>query len=476
MAAGNGHRRRGLYSLLIGALFAALAAAGTMNSYAAPGPGSSGRVPNVLFIVTDDQRIETLDVMPRTKRLFDDQGTSFPNAYATTPLCCPARASILSGRYAHNNGVRDNTQAAKLDQGSTITRRLRDAGYTTGIFGKFLNSWPLADNPPHFDRWATFKNGPYSGFQANEQGQIRTIDQYATTYVARKATQFINQAERNDQRPWFLYVAPTAPHSPFTPESQYANADVPEFVPNPAFFEKDRSDKPPGVRNTFLDPAVVLAHRRAQLRMLMSVDDLVSKIFSSLKSNQEVDGQNEETLAVFVSDNGFMWGEHGLEGKDRPYTYAAKIPLYLRWPGRINAGVDDPRIVANIDLVPTVLEGTNIQSETPMDGESLLGGHSRDRILLERLLASGRLFWVSTRTASYQYTEYYRASDPPDAPPFFREYYDLVADPWQLTNYLADGDPLNDPPPPTLDALHNQLMSDLSCAGHGEVEGRPACP
>jgi arylsulfatase A-like enzyme len=465
---------RGLLSMLGKTLIATSGAAVAMVVFApaALGAPSPGGRPNVLFIVTDDQRIETLDVMPKTKRLFQDQGTYFPNAFATTPLCCPARASIFTGRYVHNHGVKLNNQGFLLDHSSTIQRRLTDAGYATGIVGKFLNDWNLSSNPPYFNKWSIFHNGPYADFQANEQGQLKTITQYATDYVAERAVRFIRETERQDERPWFLYVAPTAPHGPFTPEEQYATATVPQFVANPAFFESDRSDKPGYVQSTVINRTGVLNTRIAQLRMLMSVDDLVSRLFYNLRAKRE-----ENTIAFFLSDNGFMWGEHGLMAKQYPYTHSARIPFFLRWHDRVRAGVDDARMVANIDLAPTVMDAVGMPPEPAIDGMSLLRTAPRDRILLERPARPGPPTWASVRTPFYQYIETYGDSLlTPDDQPVFREYYDLVADPWQLTNSLRDADPLNDPSPQTIEALHQQLVSDLSCSGRGAVQDRPACP
>jgi arylsulfatase A-like enzyme len=393
-------------------VIAALSVAGAISLFA--GSASAVTPPNVVFIVTDDQRADTLDVMPKTRQLFEAEGTHFPNAFDTTPLCCPSRASILTGRYEHNHGVLDSPFVPLFDHGSTIERRLQQAGYSTGIFGKFLNGWKLTNDPPYFDKWAVFNNGPYTDFQANVQGTTKTISEYATGFVARKAEEFIQGAEQNDARPWFLYVAPTAPHRPFTPEAKYLNANVPPFVENPAFFEADRSDKPPYVQQTANDPNAILDERTAQLRMLMSVDDLVSGVFSALDAT----GETQNTLAFFISDNGFLWGEHGLEGKPYPYTYDVKAPIYMRWPGHVSPGVDDGRIAANIDFSPTVLDAAGIPPEPAMDGMSLLAGGSRGRIHLERLFASeaGSIhvptwgsvaIWASTRTPSYQYTEQY---------------------------------------------------------------------
>ena len=120
--------------------------------------------PNILLIVTDDQRaaVDTMSAMPKTRALFENQGTNYPNFMVTTPLCCPSRSSIFSGRFAHNTGVLTNTDADDVqafDQGATIQAYLRAAGYQTGIAGKFFNTWPVGQDPPNFDRWAIFGGG-----------------------------------------------------------------------------------------------------------------------------------------------------------------------------------------------------------------------------------------------------------------------------------------------------------------------------
>jgi arylsulfatase A-like enzyme len=278
-------------------------------------------------------------------------------------------------------------------------------------------------------------------------------------------------------KPWFLYLTPTAPHWPTTAESKYEGAPVPDFVENPAFFESDRSDKPPNVQAVSGQPDLVRRGAAAMQRTLMSVDDLVAKVFSAL----EAAGEADDTLAFFISDNGYMWGEHGLSNKTYPYTHSVGIPFFMRWPARLGGGTDDQRIVATIDLAATVVDAAGLDPDPSIDGMSLLGTGARSRILLERLSnaqaqGGGIPTWASTRTATYQYTEWYGDSNyTPDDQPVFREYYDLVADPWELTNYLADSNPSNDPSPQTLSALHQQLATDLTCAGKDGVSGKPAC-
>jgi large repetitive protein len=271
-------------------------------------------------------------------------------------------------------------------------------------------------------------------------------------------------------KPWFLYVTPSAPHAPFTPEPKYVDAPVPPFSANPAFLETDRRDKPPARLQPTMDPTAALNHRIAQLRTLKSADDLVSKLFSTLAKV----GEANNTLAFFVSDNGYLWGEHALEGKRYPYTHSIGVPFFMRWPARIAGGGVDQRIVANIDLAPTIMEAAGLERDPAVDGMSLLGSGSRSRLLTEVL--RGFPTWASIRTTSYQYIEYYEDDEwSPGLQPIFREYYDLTADPWQLTNALGDSDPSNDPSPQTLQTLQRQLANDLACAGRDGLAGHTAC-
>jgi arylsulfatase A-like enzyme len=176
-------------------------------------------------------------------------------------------------------------------------------------------------------------------------------------------------------------------------------------------------------------------------------------------------GEDNRTMAFFLSDNGFLWGEHGLKQKQAPYTSSVRIPFMFRWPGRIAAGQTVTWPVGTIDIVPTVFDAVEITPDPryPVDGRPLLDS-SRDRVLLEFYRRFERRVptWASTRTESYQYTEWYGDDGQTIE---FREYYNLAADPWQLTNLLGDGTTVNDPPPEELARLSLQLERDRRCSG-----------
>ncbi len=478
--------RNGVGLALVLAIVLALAAAPEASALPAR--------PNILFIVTDDQRAaDTMEVMPSTRYWFENRGTKFPHAVATTPLCCPARSSIMTGRYVHNTGVQANPEGDHLDHSKTIQRYLQDEGYETGIFGKLLNSWRSLQNPPYWDSWAVGPSG-YLPYLVNDNGRVRSVSTYSTDFLRDKAVGFLRRTERTDSRPWFMYVTPIAPHAPFTPAARHADASVPAYDPNPAFYERngapnDLSDKPERVRllqdpdpaafDEFIlgdpfDPVGSPGMRVQQLRSLMAVDDMVSKIFSTLVAN----GEEQKTLAIFISDNGVMWGEHGLRGKGWPYRDSQSIPFYVHAPGEAAVppgGVDDA-IAANVDLVPTALDAVGISPPDPVDGMSLLdAGANRDRILLEYWGDNQNFSWSSLLTRDLQYTEHYRQNGSglrldENGDPVL-EYYDLNADPWQLDNLLGDGNPGNDP---VTTGLSAQLAQDRLCTGNSALP--PGCP
>jgi arylsulfatase A-like enzyme len=460
----------GCRDLTLRVTLTAVAALGFADLSAPDAGDAAERRPNVLVIVTDDQRAaDTLRVMPETRGWLARGGTRFNRAFATTPLCCPSRASILTGLYAHNHGVRTNDDALRLGERATIASHLDAAGYATGIVGKYLNRWPLDRPPAHFDEF-TITNGGYSGSLWNVDGVVREIDTYSTTYTREASTRFIRDRENRDGQPWLLYVAPLAPHltlAPgqppyFEPEPRYRDAPVGAFRRDPAMLERSLGDKPAFLR--------AIAHsappdypssrevRAGQLRLLMSVDDLVGELRGAVLRAGELD----RTLVIFASDNGFLWGEHGAAMvKDLPYPAASRIPLLATWPGELEAGAVDRRLTANIDLAPTILDAAGLDRRAAkLDGRSLLDrGWHRDRLLLEYFGLPGRIPpWASLVTPEAQLTLY----RDPRTGEIFREYYGRVSDPFQLRNPFGNADQADDP---AIARLLRQLRRDLHCAG-----------
>ncbi len=216
--------------------------------------------------------------MPHTRRLFKRGGRSYSNAFSTTPLCCPSRSSIMTGLYAHNHGILDNRPNEQhLLRLNTLQARLSSLGYETAFYGKFLNNWPLQMNPPHFDDFGVMDH-EYRNTRWNFNGQVGVVPGYTTDIVGSSAVDFI-ETQRASLEPWMMYVAPYAPHKPFTPQRAFADAKVDRWKGNPAVREKNRQDKPPGVRKARTTPAKGATVRAKQFRTLMSVDLMVKRVF-----------------------------------------------------------------------------------------------------------------------------------------------------------------------------------------------------
>jgi len=417
--------------------------------------------PNIIIINVDDARPEVLSVMPLTEAWFGDQGTDYTDAFITTPSCCPSRATLMTGQYVHNNGqVNQNTDLTNQDQ--TIQRYLHDAGYFTGHSGKFLHYVPLDTVAPHWDRWAYYKGG-YENVPFNIDGEITVPDAWSTTTTFDQAIDQLESFDAaNDAQPFYLHIAPTAPHSPFTPEPQFANAPIPDWDPAPSVFETDRSDKPVFVsylNETLEDGAET---RAAQLRMMMSVDVQIDRLMTRLDELGEADN----TIAIFTSDNGYFWSEHGRRSKFLPYREAIHVPFLMRWPGEVAAGAESDQLVSHVDILPTVLSAAGVTPGHTVDGQDILApGFARTEILTEYFEdpdnANFITDWASLRNDTRAYTEY---RDSTTGALVFSEYYDLVADPYEMTNLLADGDPNNDPDI-TADAA--ALASARDCVGGG---------
>jgi arylsulfatase A-like enzyme len=432
-----GARRLSLSGRLSAIIAGLLLAASCVDEARTGSGGPPRRRPNVLILITDDQRADSVMDMSAVQRWFGRGGVTYRNAFATTPLCCPARASIMTGRYAHNHRVLTNHHTARLDHDSTLQHHLRADGYLTAIAGKFLNGWDIRRAPPHFDRYAI--DSPFltgNGFvreRFNVDGDIRRVG-YATTFLERTAVRYLRWFEGRDRRPWLLYVTPYAPHEPAIPEARYRRAPVPRWRPGPAVLERDVSDKPPFLsRIESLSFDALERFRARQLRSLRSVDDLVDRLMRELETLGE-----PNTLAVFTTDNGLTYGEHGPFAKRLPYDPSIRVPLLVRWPGQVPPGRIDGRPVAGLDLYPTVLAAAGVPTPDTIDGRHLWEDPPRDRIFLEHFYDGepvGIPSWASVRTASSQYIEWYRGEKR-----IFAEYYDLRADRGQLRNLLADGD------------------------------------
>jgi arylsulfatase A-like enzyme len=416
------------------------------------------RRPNIVFILADDLDIRTTEMMPRLPALIGQHGLTFGRAYVTQSLCAPSRASILTGQYPHNHRVLDNSGPdggfgafRRGPESSTIATWLRAGGYRTALVGKYLNGYPTAARPDYipsgWDEWCAqlsdLTADRYVNYWLNENGTVVSYgtrdDEYETDVLAKRAVTFIERSVR-EGAPFFLYLAPDAPHLPAIPAPRHATLMPGTQAPRvPSFNELDVSDKPAYVRNADL---LGLAQIRkldrtqtARLRTMLSMEDMLEDVLTVLAAN----GVLDDTYVFFTSDNGLMLGEHRLvTQKNLTYEEAIRVPLMVMGPGISAAMRDDEHFVLNVDLAPTVADLAGLAVPDTVDGRSLarlLRGESvadwRRDAAAESVSYTGGLT-ATLRTAEYAYTEI--ESDE-------REIYDMRTDPFQLASFHRRADP-----------------------------------
>jgi arylsulfatase A-like enzyme len=407
-----------------------------MPPTAAPVVQASAPLPNVVFILTDDQRADTLWAMPEVQMQLVAHGVNFTDAFVSNPECCPSRAAILTGNYSHTTGVYTNRSSSvggfrAFDDSSTLATWLDGAGYRTGLIGKYLNGYSPTSQyvPPGWDRW--FVGDGYFNYLVNDQGVVVSYgsapEDYSTDVLAQQADEFIRQTPAGE--PLFLYFAPRAPHTPATPAPRHADAfsDL-QVVHPPSYNEADVSDKPAYVRALLPVPDGVHPFWREQYRSLLAIDEAVGTIMRSLEDT----GRLAETLVVFSSDNGMTWGEHRLRDKFTPYEESIRVPLVIRFDALRQTPSIVDELVVNIDLAPTAAAAAGVGVST--DGSSLLpliAGNStswRRSFLLEHLLGVAPAY-CGVRHTRFTYVKYETGEE---------ELYDLALDPYQLDNVAGD--------------------------------------
>jgi len=415
--------------------------------------------PNFVLVLTDDMEVAPVGYMYWTKTLIRTQGVAFQRAYVASPLCAPARATILTGRYPQNTGVRRNSHKAYYEQGNparSLPVWLHDAGYRTALVGKYMNGYPAPDAipyiPPGWDVWSVrYRAKPYDGqynYWLNENGKSvyygNRPEHYATDVYRNKAVAFIKETVTHDA-PFFLQLAVHAPHTPFVPAARHASQFPTVRAPRSAAFnEADVSDKPAYIRDLRrLDPVAVAmldAGFRDRLRMLKAVDEAIKAVVDALAAGNQLDN----TYILFASDHGWVMGPHRIpRAKAAPYEEVVRIPLFIRGPD-IAAGLKLDHLVANADIAPTILELAGVPVPAEIDGRSfapLLGTGRPSPDMWRQAL--GISFqegddafhvptWQGIRTQRYTYVEYPGTGE--------RELYDDLLDPHQLANIAATAD------------------------------------
>jgi arylsulfatase A-like enzyme len=405
--------------------------------------------PNIVLILTDDERFDTLSRMPNVERLLASHGVTFTNAFVTTSECCPSRASILSGQYSHDTGVLQNFGPAgykSFDEHSSVATWLHRAGYDTSLVGKYLNDYTYYGHhhiAPGWSDWQVIDSRPeerYYGYRINDDGRLlnygAAAKDYSTDVLGARAVSFIGRA----RPPFFLYFAPIAPHLPAIPAPPDLEKPLVLPKPRPDFDEGDIRDKPwhDLYRRVLKPQAVHFLDREIEGQQLLSLRDVdrqVGSIMAALKRRRVLD----DTVVVFMSDNGFLWGEHRLGGKLWPYEESIRVPLVIRAPW-IHKPRIDRHLVLNIDLASTFAQLAGVRPGLPQDGRSLvplLHGESprwRDEFLEEymgesTLSDAGPPPFQAVRTKHWMYVEYLNG---------WRELYDLEHDPYELANREHD--------------------------------------
>jgi arylsulfatase A-like enzyme len=452
--------------------------------------------PNIVVLETDDQTLAEMEVLPNVRRLIGGQGVTFDNNFDSFSLCCPSRATFLTGQYSHNNGVRGNAPPnggyQALDKSNTLAVWLQRGGYYTAHLGKFLNGYGRpnpTEIPPGWSEWrgsvdpSTYR---YYGYTLNENGTLTTYcavpepSCYQTDVYRDKANEIIRR--RAPGGPFFLWVAFLADHSggprdPDDPTNPAQATPVPAPrhkdklagtpLPRPPNFnEADVSDKPQVIRRRPLMNArrIAAVQEMWQQRRetLMAVDEAVVSIVETLRATGELDN----TLIIFTSDNGFFHGEHRVpSGKVMWYEPSIHLPLMMRWTANkaLPRGVHRSQLVMNVDDAETILDATNVRPGRVVDGVSLLplwsdAGRQLGRdLLIDNSPGAGH--FDAIRTPNYKYAEYVGGQ---------REFYDLRKDPYELESQH------NNPAYSALIAsLSSRLHNLVSCAG-ASCRARPA--
>ena len=432
---------------------------------------------NILYILTDDHRYDAMGFMghpflktPNMDRLARE-GTNFTAGYVTTALCSPSRASILTGQYAHKHKVVDNSTLVP-DGTVFVSQYLQHAGYNTGFFGKWHMGGTTDAPRPGFDRWVSFRGqGHYyphpNGF--NVDGEKVPATKYVTDEVTDYAVDWLSQQPTDE--PFLCYVSHKAVHANFTPAERHAGTYADEPVAMPITFEdtpENYADKPRWVQDqrnswhgvefayhTSAADMNVKDYYRRYCETLLAVDESIGRLLALLEERGELD----ETLIVYMGDNGFMFGEHGLIDKRCAYEASMRVPYIAMLPGVIPAGETSDKVVANIDMAPTWLAMAGLQTPDHMDGQNIIDAVTGEADAPWRESLLYEYFWERSfpqtptqhalRTPRYKYIRYYGVWDTD-------ELYDMQADPYETTNLAAD--PANKD---LVIKLHDQMFAEI---------------
>ncbi len=444
--------------------------------------------PSFIVLYTDDEDITSLPYLTNVNKHLVSEGTLFENAFVTYPVCCPSRATLLTGQYPHNHQVLSNvlpiggSKRFYENRGdrATIATAMKSAGYRTAYFGKYLNGFGRRDAtyvPPGWTDWYAnvTKRSAYFDFDISINGVPAFFDSsnetenYRTDIETEQVIDVIEDASGQDV-PFLLYISPFAPHQPFIPAPRHASMFAEVTAPRPpSFNEADISDKYSGFSDepplSESEIAAIDEVYRNRLRTLMAVDEMVDRIFQKL----DTEGLTDNTYVFYLSDNGFFLGQHRIRtgkkhvpwGKNNAYEESIRIPMVIRGPN-INRGAVVRHIALNNDIVPTILELADVDPAVEIDGKSLLPllGNA---IPAENEWRTGFLteHWIRSPDGPIPSGTAYRTTN---GKYIWRktgeeEFYDLRDDPFELENIVSSVEKK------LLEFYRAQFDALLSCVG-----------
>ncbi|MBE2318578.1 sulfatase [Solirubrobacter sp. CPCC 204708] len=369
-------------------MLARLVLALALLALAVPAPAHAQR-PNIVFVLADDLSMDLVQYMPRVQAMMAE-GASFERFVATNSLCCPSRASILTGRYSHSTGIFRNQPPdggfevfTRMEERSTFATSLQDAGYRTAMMGKYLNGYRPGSRfvPPGWTEWVVAGEA-YESFNYNllvkGLGPLppqtvrhgRRASDYLTDVIARRGRQFIAESVRSG-RPFLLKLAPYMPHAPFTPaprdRDRFPGVKAPR---GPLFDAAPLPGAPDWLPRDPLTPDEIARIDRDYRKRVQSVQ-AIDRMLGDLRAQLVELGVDENTYVVFASDNGFHMGERRLTaGKQGPWDHDIRVPLVVVGPGVTGGRVID-KLAANVDLRPTFEDLAGVRSPAHVEGRSL---------------------------------------------------------------------------------------------------------